>query len=151
MSDSEKKLLNLIKSKEFNDYLGCLEKSPKNKEGVKKIRDLMLRFSEIIKDVDAVKASKDIHKILKLALDAIDVAKQIITIETNKEMMTYGAQKCTKELVAFSILKNNIQKENLESMEKQLQMTIEMMSKPPAPVYVASSSKSKTSKKPNNK
>jgi hypothetical protein len=84
---------------------------------------------------------------LQLAFKTIQITKKILDIETNREIMTYGAQQCTKQLVDFSMLKNKMQKENLENMEKQITMAIEIMARKaksaPLPPKSSASTKNK--------
>jgi hypothetical protein len=149
MSDIDKKLMGLIKSEEFNNYMTCLEGSVKHKKQIKQIRKFVDELSLVINELATVQASKDINKILQLALKTIQNTKKILNIETNREMMTYGAQQCTTQLVDFNMLKNKIQQENLESMENQITMAIQFMaskakSAPPPPKSSALTKSNKT-------
>jgi hypothetical protein len=109
------KLVEMINSKEFADYLTCLESNKELKKPVAQIRAKLLELKSNIQQLTKAKTTNDVNKLIKLTISVLNIASKIIDIESNEKLMRYGATKCTDNLVTYTKYRNDIRKKNLET------------------------------------
>lgn len=130
-SDMTDKLLAAINSKEFKDYLQCVQKG----EG-EKVKQLKDKLEELIQNVNDFKKlpKNDMIQMFTHTIKLLELAKAILELESDKKLLTYGAKNCTDELVTFTIYRNKIQKENLEKTQESIQKITDVLQKKKASV-----------------
>lgn len=121
-------MIALLKSKEFQNYMQCLEKG-----NDKQVTQLKALFGKLVNNVGEINNLKTENKdVFEKTLELVSLSKKIVEIETDRKLISYGIKQCGSHLTDLTIHKNKLQLQTLQKAEdnlKELQRSLQLRKK----------------------